>query len=78
MLLTLVIIGTNVILTKKKREECKILLILEVQEVTNEFIATEKWTIEKELVYFPLNLVDYFDGVTIYFKLTKKAKIQKG
>jgi hypothetical protein len=43
---------------------------LEVQEVTNEFFATEKWTIEKELDYFPLNLVDYFDGATIYFKFT--------
>jgi len=44
----------------------------EVQEVTNEYIATEKGTIEKERYYFPLNLVDYIDGATIYFKLTKE------
>ena len=52
----------------------------EVQEVTNEYIATEKGTIEKERYYFPLNLVDYFDGATIYFKLTKEEanKYKKG
>ena len=52
----------------------------EVQEVTNEYIATEKGTIEEERYYFPLNLVDYFDGATIYFKLTKEEanKYKKG
>lgn len=49
----------------------------EVQEVTNEYIVTEKGTIEKETIekeryYIPQNLVDYFDGATIYFKLTKE------
>ena len=43
----------------------------EVQEVTNEYIVTEKGTIEKERYYFPPNLVDYFDDATIYFKLIK-------
>jgi hypothetical protein len=37
-----------------------------------EYIVTEKGTIEKERYYFPLNFVDYFDGATIYFKLTKE------
>ena len=52
----------------------------EVQEVTNEYIVTEKGTIEKERYYFPPNLVDYFDGATIYFKLTKEEanKYKKG
>jgi len=52
----------------------------EVQEVTNEYILTEKGTIEKERYYFPPNLVDYFDGATIYFKLTKEEanKYKKG
>ena len=44
----------------------------EIQEVTNEYIATEKGTIEKERYYFPPNLVDYFIGATIDFKLTKE------
>ena len=49
-------------------------------EVTNEYIVTVKWTIEEERYYFPLNLVDYFDGATIYFKLTKEEanKYKKG
>ena len=44
----------------------------EVQEVTNEYIIIEKENIEKEWYYIPLNVVDYFDGATIYFKLTKE------
>ena len=52
----------------------------EVQEVTNEYIVTEIGTIEKERYYFPPNLVDYFDGAAIYFKLAKEEanKYKKG
>ena len=68
-------------LVKKEAEECMVLSIsVKSQEVTNEYIVTEKGTIEEERYYFPLNLVDYFDGATIYFKLTKEEanKYKKG
>ena len=67
-------------LVKKEARGMYGIVDFEVQEVTNEYIATEKGTIEKERYYFPLNLVDYFDGATIYFKLTKEEanKYKKG
>jgi hypothetical protein len=67
-------------LVKKEARGMYCIVDFEVQEVTNEYIATEKGTIEKERYYFPLNLVDYFDGATIYFKLTKEEanKHKKG
>ena len=66
-------IGTKMILVKKEaRGMYSIVDFGEVQEVTNEYIATEKETIEKERYYFPFNLVDYFDGATINFKLKKE------
>jgi hypothetical protein len=48
--------------------------------VTNEYIVTEKGTIEKKRYYIPQNLVDYFGGITLYFKLTKEEanKYKKG
>ena len=39
----------------------------EVQEVTGEFIVTQKGTIDKDVFYFPKNLVDNFDGSTCLF-----------
>jgi hypothetical protein len=43
----------------------------EVQEVTGEFIVTEKGTVDKEQYYIPKNLVDHFDGSTVFFTVTE-------
>ena len=34
----------------------------EVQQVTGEFIVTQKGTVDKDVFYIPKNLVDHFDG----------------
>ena len=39
----------------------------EVQEVTGEFIVTQKGTIDKDVFYIPKNLVDHFDGRYLFF-----------
>jgi hypothetical protein len=44
----------------------------EVQEVTGEFIVTQKGTIDKDVFYFPKNLVDNFDGSTVFFTVTEE------
>jgi hypothetical protein len=44
--------------------------------VTDEYIITEKGSVEKERYYFPKYLVDYFDGATLYLKLTDEEAIQ--
>jgi hypothetical protein len=44
----------------------------EVQEVTGEFIVTQKGTIDKESYYIPINLVDHFDGSTVFFTVTEE------
>jgi hypothetical protein len=43
----------------------------EVQEVTGEFIITQKGTVDKEQYYIPKNLVDHFDGSTVFFTVTE-------
>ena len=44
----------------------------EVQEVTREFIVTQKGTIDKDVFYIPKNLVDHFDGSTVFFTVTEE------
>ena len=44
----------------------------EVQEVTGEFIVTQKGTVDKESYYIPKNLVDHFDGSTVFFTVTEE------
>jgi hypothetical protein len=44
----------------------------EVQEVTGEFIITQKGTVDKEQYYIPKNLVDHFDGSTVFFTVTEE------
>ena len=39
----------------------------EVQEVTGEFIVTQKGTVDKDVFYIPKNLVDHFDGRYCFF-----------
>ena len=44
----------------------------EVQEVTGEFIVTQKGTVDKDVFYIPKNLVDHFDGSTVFFTVTEE------
>ena len=44
----------------------------EVQEVTGEFIVTQKGNIDKDVFYIPKNLVDHFDGSTVFFTVTEE------
>jgi hypothetical protein len=44
----------------------------EVQEVTGEFIVTQKGTVDKDVFYIPKNLVDHFDGSTLFFTVTEE------
>jgi hypothetical protein len=44
----------------------------EVQEVTGEFIVTQKGTLDKDVFYIPKNLVDHFDGSTVFFTVTEE------
>ena len=48
----------------------------EVQEVTGEFIVTQKGTVDKEQYYIPKNLVDHFDGSTVFFTVTAEEAKQ--
>jgi hypothetical protein len=44
----------------------------EVQEVSGEFIVTQKGTVDKDVFYIPKNLVDHFDGSTVFFTVTEE------
>ena len=44
----------------------------EVQQVTGEFIVTQKGTVDKDVFYIPKNLVDHFDGSTVFFTVTEE------
>ena len=44
----------------------------EVQEVTGEFIVTQKGTVDKDVFYIPKNLVDHFNGSTVFFTVTEE------
>ncbi len=43
----------------------------EVQEILGEYIITQKGNVSKDRFYIPKNLVERFDGNTLYFKITK-------
>jgi hypothetical protein len=43
----------------------------EVQEILGEHVITQKGTADKERYYIPRNLIERFDGDTVYFKITK-------
>ena len=43
----------------------------EVQEILGEYIITQKGNVAKDRFYIPKNLVEKFDGDTVYFKITK-------
>ena len=48
----------------------------EVQEILGEYIITQRGTVDKERYYIPKNLVERFDGDTVYFKITKDESKQ--
>jgi hypothetical protein len=43
----------------------------EVQEILGEYIITQKGNVTKDRFYIPKNLVERFDGDTLYFNITK-------
>ena len=43
----------------------------EVQEILGEHVITQKGTAAKDRYYIPKNLIERFDGGTVYFKITK-------
>mgnify|MGYP003575714447 FL=1 len=48
----------------------------EVQEVGIEYVLTKKGTIDGDKFYIPKNLVERFDGRTVWFKLTEEESHQ--
>jgi hypothetical protein len=48
----------------------------EVQQVTGEFIVTQKGRLDKDVFYIPKNLVDHFDGSTVFFTVTEEEAKQ--
>ena len=44
----------------------------EVQEVSPEYIITQKGTVVADRFFIPKSLVDRFDGHTIWFKITEE------
>jgi hypothetical protein len=49
----------------------------EVQDVGADYIITQKGTVDKDKFYIPKNLVDSFDGHTVFFKVTEESKKYK-
>ena len=46
----------------------------EVQEILGEHIITQRGTAAKERYYIPRNLIERFNGATIYFNIPKKKQ----
>ena len=65
------------ILKREAREPYGIVDFGKVQEVTDEYIITEKGSVvDKARYYFPKHLVDSFDGATVYLKVTEEEAKQ--
>jgi hypothetical protein len=47
-----------------------------VQEILGERIITLKGNVSKDRFYFPKNLIERFDGNTVYYKITKDESKQ--
>jgi hypothetical protein len=50
----------------------------EIQEIGLEYIITQKGIINKEIFYIPKHLVDRFDGIHVWFKITEEEAQQYG
>ena len=48
----------------------------EVQEIGIEYVLTKKGTIDSDKFYIPKNLLERFDGHTVWFKLTEEESHQ--
>jgi hypothetical protein len=48
----------------------------EVQEIGIEYVLTKKGTVDSDKFYIPKNLVERFDGHTVWFKLTEEESHQ--
>jgi hypothetical protein len=48
----------------------------EVQEISGEYIITQKGNIDKEKFYIPKNLLERFDGNTVYLRVTEEEAKQ--
>jgi hypothetical protein len=48
----------------------------EVQEVGTEYLLTKKGSIDSDKFYIPKNLIEHFDGRTVWFKLTEEESHQ--
>jgi hypothetical protein len=48
----------------------------EVQDISREYVITQKGIVDKERYYIPKNLLERFDGGTVYFKLTREEADQ--
>ena len=44
----------------------------EIQSVDSEYVITQKGIIDKEFFSFPINLVQYYDGNAVIFKVTEE------
>ncbi len=48
----------------------------EVQEILGEYIITKKGNVSKDIFHIPKNLIERFDGNTVYFKISKDESKQ--
>jgi hypothetical protein len=44
----------------------------EIQEIGLEYIITQKGIINKDIFYIPKHLVDRFDGIHVWFRITEE------
>ncbi len=51
---------------------------VEVHEILGNYIITQKTQVTKYRFYIPKNLVEKFDGYTVYFKKTKDISVYYG
>jgi hypothetical protein len=48
----------------------------EVQEIGLEYVVTQKGIINKDIFYIPKHLVDRFDGIHVWFRITEEESQQ--
>ena len=48
----------------------------EVQEISGEYIITQRGNVDKDRFYIPKNLLERFDGHTVYLRVTEEEAKQ--
>ena len=48
----------------------------EVQEILGEYIITQRGNVDKDKFYIPKNLLERFDGDTVYLRVTEEEAKQ--